>query len=130
MRVSATIKNKNPWDINIRNEHKNLLKSYKKLCSKKQREFWVEKNKELNDKQYKPEFWEKWKTLDESYHQDKMNIDPHKWFAYFSQLHSNTVEKNELLINHVMINKEINSEFKKPFTKKELTEFLNNSKNN
>ena len=45
VRVSATIKNKNPWDINIRNEYKNLLKSYKKLCSKKQREFWVKKTK-------------------------------------------------------------------------------------
>ena len=83
------MKNKYPLNNQLRIEHKELLKEYKKLCGRKKNEFWKNQNALLSESLHTndQEFWNSWKNIGETYQNNNIpKVDPFKWFSYFSSL--------------------------------------------
>ena len=73
-------------NIHKRQEHKDILKVYKKICRHKQIEFW-KKEKEKIDIAHN-NFWDIWKNLGED-HKQAQNIKANgkEWENYFTNLY-------------------------------------------
>ena len=128
----AKMKNRNPLNNRIRKEHKELLKEYKKLCGRKKNEFWKNQNALLSDSLHMndQEFWNSWKNIGETYQNNNIpNVDPFKWFSYFSSLFKKNTD-SEISDVHNVRDDELNEHLNQPFTLDELRDNLNKLKNN
>ena len=127
MKILANKKHKNPSNELIRDEHKNLLKTYKRLCRFKQIEFWKKQNEQLNDDNIK--FWDVWKELGEDINIPKhINVNGKDWEMYFSKLYSRDEETKTDILETPKIttyNELLNSCFTMDELKKTITDLKN-----
>ena len=130
-RSSAKLKNKNPLDLRVRWEHKNLLKSYKNLCRSKRDNFWKSQDHKLNSLiSDNGAFWKSWSDIGENVKSNNItNADPNKWFQHFAGLFKKSIDRDsELPENKEDENQ--NSVINEPFTLDELRENIKKLKNN
>ena len=114
VKISARRKHRNPLNEEVREEHKNILKTYKRLCRYKQIEFWKnEKNKIENEN---INFWDIWKNLgEEEVREQSINADGKEWETYFSNLYKKPNELEDNILDNINLNKQnelLNSPFK------------------
>ena len=128
----ANMKNKYPLNNQLRIEHKELLKEYKKLCGRKKNEFWKNQNALLSESLHTndQEFWNSWKNIGETYQNNNIpKVDPFKWFSYFSSLFKKSTDSEISDVQDVRED-ELNEHLNQPFTLDELKENINKLKNN
>ena len=87
IKISANKKHKRPLNEGIRDEHNNLMKTYKRLCRFKQIDFWKKQKQKFNDDNTK--FWDIWKTLGEEVNLPEHinNVNGNDWEMYFYNLY-------------------------------------------
>ena len=86
VKISANKKHALPNQLNI-DQHKDLLKEYKRLCRYKQIEFWNKETERIKEEE--ENIWEIWKTLGESNAQiEHLNADGKMWEEYFTGLYN------------------------------------------
>ena len=113
-----------PNQLNI-NQHKDLLKEYKRLCRYKQIEFWNKETERI--KKEEENIWEIWKTLGESNAQiEHLNADGKIWEEYFTDLYNQKFPNGQ----HLQVKPETpNQSLNKVFTLSELTNAIKSLKN-
>ena len=81
VRRYAILKQRNPTDMNIRKQHSEALKEYKKLCSTKKAKFEENQIRQLEELAEDPDkFWKNWKFFGDSFRNDNpVKVDGKKW---------------------------------------------------
>ena len=123
VKMSSKKKHKSP-SLDNRNQHRDLLKNYKRQCGHKQVEFWKKEKTKIDDAE--EGFWETWRTLGENITgQQHIKAGGEEWEKYFTQLYNNHLCHKETPPPRV---ESTNQALNKPFTNKELRNTLKNLK--
>ena len=121
-------KHNNPLNSNLRNEHADTLKQYKKLCNKKKYDFEKKEIFKLNEAADNPKsFWDAWKNIGETQNDDPidlMKMDGYKWENYYKTLYKGPPQDPK-----ASISASTNLILDKEFTIVDLTETIDNLKN-
>ena len=64
-RKAANLKHKHPWNNNLQDYHRNILKEFKYTCRAKKNQFWQNEITKLNKIEGDNDFWNKWKHMGE-----------------------------------------------------------------
>lgn len=132
VRYSSTMKNKFPLNPEVKMQHHNLLKSYKKMCSSKKSSFWKAETSKLIHKENE-NFWDTWKNLGENIKIDENldDADPNVWHDYFRNLYKQNEKLDDTWIKNTgNPNNQTNSELNQPFELEELTNVIKKLKKN
>ena len=114
---AASLKHKHPWNNQLRENHRKMLKDFKKLCRTKKYEFWKNEIKDLDNLRNESNFWKKWKFFGEDIkvsNQFPENLDGQIWENHFKLLFKkidgdiDTLMKKE----NLPIDQTLNSKFK------------------
>ena len=124
----ALLKKRNPNNKHIRENHKQVLKDYKNLCTTKRAGFLNNQIEEIIKAEGNPDaFWENWREIGEdiSIRKIPVNADGNQWENYFKKLYNSTTsgetfppEKGEVKRNGLEV----------PFTMPELKSVIHNLK--
>ena len=79
---TAILKQKNPWNNNLRVSHRNILKESKKVCRKKENKFWQYEMMKFENINNIENLWDNWKQLSEDLinrNSHPENLDGKKW---------------------------------------------------
>ena len=86
----AILKHNNTTDKNLAQSHRDILKTFKKLCNSKKYSFWKEETTRLGQLLTNPEqFWKTWKGFGENKTQSNDtpdDIDGQQWEDHFRKL--------------------------------------------
>ena len=127
VKIAANKKHHRPLNEDLRLEHKNTLKLYKRMCRYKQIEFWKAENKKINEED--ANFWDVWKILGENENRSEhIEANGETWETYFSNLYKRHKEKETDRLENVIIN-ENNNALNSQFTLKELKDTIKSIKN-
>ena len=95
-RKLAILKHQQPDNRQLRIQHNEELKNYKKLCNKKKSEFELRQIDKLSELALDPgEFWKHYKQIDDNVkHGEMTKVNGKKWERYFSKLYDETDRPN------------------------------------
>ena len=98
VRRHAIQKQQNPMETDIRKQHSEALKEYKKLCSTKKAVFDEAQRAKLEEMtDDTSEFWKNWKYFGDTYNNSTPDkADGHKWENYFRRLYQNNNSRKTL----------------------------------
>ena len=127
---SANMKHHNPWDKSLLQQHREILKHYKKICAFKNYNFWKEEviklERSLSSSQ---EFWETWGKVGENRTNSLIpEVCGKRWETHFKTLFKEHKGKIEDILPKVQV--DINEELNKPFSMTEFQTTLSKLKNN
>ena len=134
IRMLGKEKHRLPHESLIRSKYHEKLKTFKKTCKSKIY-FFLQDNlrnieSSLGDSK---SFWEKWKRFDENdTPKENMKISGGNLYNYFSNLHKETSNANEEVVDPKpsLCNSTKEEKLNKPFTKKEFKKIIENLLNN
>ena len=109
---AAISKHKQPWNKNLQDYHRNILKEFKNTCRAKKNIFWQTEIAKINSIGKEDNFWETWKRMGEDLVYNNTffnNLDGQKWENHFKILFTkidcdinNTMKKSDTPINKML----------------------------
>ena len=121
----ANRKHRNPGNVSIQQQHKEIMKEFKILCRRKRAKFWSEEYDKLDLLEYDSDFWEKWKNFGEDNSSHKpQSLDGKKCEEHFKSLFEKINANIDLVLEK--IDRPISDILNKDFTLEELLKVVKN----